>query len=163
MATKKVKPELNSGDEFIIENYNSSKPFASFLPGVAGLYGIPMWAFYVNRGQCIASFGIQNKDHPILEFFPANRSWQLTPLQGFRTFIKIQKNKKELFYEPFQSNLSSSSFDASQKMLITPYDLKLEEHNSALGLTTQVTYFTMPGEPFAALVRIIKIKNTKLI
>lgn len=31
-----------------------------------------MWVFYVNRGQGIASFGIENKDNAILEFLPAN-------------------------------------------------------------------------------------------
>lgn len=48
---------INDKDEFIIEDYNHKKPFSSFLPAVAGLYGKPMWAYYVNRGQCMATFG----------------------------------------------------------------------------------------------------------
>ena len=43
---------------FVIENYNQQKPFANFFPGISGAWGIPMWVFYVNRGQGIASFGI---------------------------------------------------------------------------------------------------------
>ena len=48
---------------FIIEDYHRQKTFSSFLPGIAGEQGIPIWAFYVNRGQGISSFGIQDKDH----------------------------------------------------------------------------------------------------
>ncbi|MCK7484671.1 MAG: hypothetical protein MZU97_03365 [Bacillus subtilis] len=39
---------------FVIEQYDKQKTFASFLPGSAGKRGIPMWAFYVNRGQGIS-------------------------------------------------------------------------------------------------------------
>lgn len=49
---------------FYIENYNVFRPFASFLPGIAGQKGIPLWVFYVNRAQCVSSFGFQDKDHP---------------------------------------------------------------------------------------------------
>ncbi|MFA5431151.1 MAG: hypothetical protein WC329_08335, partial [Candidatus Omnitrophota bacterium] len=76
---------LSADGKFSIRNYNLSRPFASFFPGIAGKYGIPMWVFYVNRGQGISSFGIKDKDHPILEFYPANKAWQATPLLGFRT------------------------------------------------------------------------------
>lgn len=48
--------------DYIIENYDKNKCFSSFLPGIAGKDGIPMWVFYVNRGQCIASFGIENNE-----------------------------------------------------------------------------------------------------
>jgi len=53
--------------EFIFENYHKNKPFASFLPGIAGKTGVPMWTYYVNRGQLISSFGIENKDHALLD------------------------------------------------------------------------------------------------
>ncbi len=72
---RKPRYYLNKKNEFVIENYNYAKPFANFFPGIAGKYGIPMWVFYVNRGQCISSFGIKDKDQAILEFFPANKSW----------------------------------------------------------------------------------------
>ncbi|KAL7554710.1 hypothetical protein ACHAWF_018253 [Thalassiosira exigua] len=56
--------------------------------GVAGIYGKPVWSFYVNRGQGISSFGVKSKDHPIMEFFSANNAYQNTPLLGFRTFYQ---------------------------------------------------------------------------
>jgi hypothetical protein len=64
---------LNADGSFVIEDYQHAKSFANFFPGVAGLYGIPMWAFYVNRGQAVSSFGIESKDKAILEFQPANK------------------------------------------------------------------------------------------
>ena len=70
----KTKYYLNKLGEFVIEDYNYAKPFANFFPGIAGKYGIPMWVFYVNRGQCISSFGTKDKDQAILEFFPANKA-----------------------------------------------------------------------------------------
>ncbi|PIQ87626.1 MAG: hypothetical protein COV73_03120, partial [Candidatus Omnitrophica bacterium CG11_big_fil_rev_8_21_14_0_20_43_6] len=68
IKAENTKPEyyLNKQDEFVIQNYNYAKPFANFFPGIAGKYGIPMWVFYVNRGQCICSFGTKDKDHAIL-------------------------------------------------------------------------------------------------
>uniref|UniRef100_A0AAE9PU13 WG repeat-containing protein n=1 Tax=Paenibacillus polymyxa TaxID=1406 RepID=A0AAE9PU13_PAEPO len=54
---------------FVIENYAQAKPFSSFLPGIAGVQGIPLWAYYVNRGQGIASFGVEDKNGAIMEFF----------------------------------------------------------------------------------------------
>ena len=70
---------------FIIENYDEQKPFASFLPGVAGVNGIPMWVYYTNRGQGIAGFGIENKNGSIMDFVPANVAYRRTEQQGFRT------------------------------------------------------------------------------
>ena len=59
---------LDDNGAFIIEDYQHVKLFADFFPGVSGLYGVPMWAFYVNRGQAVSSFGIESKDKAILEF-----------------------------------------------------------------------------------------------
>ncbi|MCM8795775.1 MAG: cellobiose phosphorylase [Candidatus Omnitrophica bacterium] len=155
----KTKYYLNPNGEFIIENYNFTKPFASFFPGIAGKYGIPMWVFYVNRGQAIASFGIKDKDHAILEFFPANKSWQLTSLRGFRSFIKVIRKKKIFFWEPFQNGWVNSGFKLTHKMSITSFDLKLEEINFTLGLKVKVEYFTIPHGSYAALARIVSIEN----
>ncbi len=80
--------KLNKMGEFVIENYQTKSPFASFFPGIAGLWGRPMWVFYANRAQAIASFGISDKDHPIMEFYPANKAYAMTSITGFRTFIK---------------------------------------------------------------------------
>lgn len=157
---KKPNYKLFSNGEFVIENYNSAKPFANFFPGIAGPYGIPIWAFYVNRGQAISSFGTKDKDHAILEFLPANKAWQMTPLQGFRSFIKLTGPKKALFYEPFADSSINFNYNLSNAMRLTSYDLKLEEHNSTLGLKTSVEYFTVPNDNYGGLIRIITLKNT---
>ncbi len=156
---KKVKYHLTDKGEFIIENYNYAKPLANFFPGIAGKYGIPMWLFYVNRGQAINCFGTDGKDSAILEFYPANKAWQQTSLLGFRTFIKLCDEKKNCFYEPFHNGISSMTFDLHNRMYITSYDLKLEETNKTLGLYIKVEYFTIPQDNFAGLVRIVTIKN----
>jgi len=160
MKEKKPKYRLNPTGEFVIENYNFSKPFANFFPGIAGKYGIPMWLFYVNRGQAIASFGTKDKDHAILEFFPANKSWQLVTLMGFRTFLKIYAGKKLLFYEPFHNGFANLEFNLVNRMSITSYDLKLQESNLSLGIEVSVEYFTIPNDAYASLVRTVTIKNT---
>ncbi|MCX7661119.1 MAG: cellobiose phosphorylase, partial [Candidatus Omnitrophica bacterium] len=151
------KYSLNNAGDFVIENYNLTKPFASFFPGIAGRYGIPMWVFYVNRAQAIVSFGTQDKDHSISEFYPANKAWQLVSTLGFRTFIKID-NK---FYEPFSSGYPNLEFKIDNRIFINSYELKLEEINSSLGIKINIEYFTLPSEPFAGLVRILKIKNLR--
>lgn len=157
---KKPKYYLSPGNkEFIIENYNLAKPFANFFPGIAGKYGIPMWVFYVNRGQCIASFGTKDKDHSILEFLPANKSWQLTSLQGFRTFIKLSSGKKFVFYEPFHNGFTNLGYNLANLMRISSADLTLEEDNLSLGLRVQIEYFTIPNDSYSALVRIVTVKN----
>src|SRR5208283_1603632 len=117
---------LDRNGTFVIEDYQHVKLFADFFPGVAGLYGIPMWAFYVNRGQAVSSFGIESKDKAILEFQPANKAYRLTSLSGFRTFLKISDGPREKFYEPFGNRLTSP-FKVRQRMLITSHDLTIEE------------------------------------
>lgn len=155
----KVKYYLNSSNEFVIENYNRIGGFSNFLPGIAGLFGIPMWVFYVNRGQAVCSFGIKGKDSPIMEFMPANRAYQLTTLQGFRTFLKIRHKNKEIFYEPFQPHSPYRFASVTQKMFISSYELRIQEINPELGIDIEVTYFTIPNQPFAALARVVSIKN----
>jgi hypothetical protein len=154
-----VKYKLNGQGEFIIENYNSAKLFSSFFPGVAGKEGIPMWVFYVNRGQCVCSMGIQDKEHPIMEFLPANRAYQLAASQGFRTFIRLKKDGESIFYEPFQNSLLSSGQDKVQRMIIEPSRLIIEEENRTLGLKFAVEYFNIPQDNFPGIVRILSIKN----
>ncbi|MEK6727273.1 MAG: cellobiose phosphorylase [Candidatus Omnitrophota bacterium] len=158
---KEKKPNycLFKEGEFVIENYNFSKPFANFFPGIAGKYGIPMWTFYVNRGQAISSFGIKDKDHSILEFFPANKAWQLVSTQGFRTFIKFFSRKKTIIYEPFSDGCVNLEFDLENRMRITSYGLILEEENLTLGLKIKVEYFNIPNDTFAGLARILTIQN----
>ncbi|MBL7197568.1 MAG: hypothetical protein ISS47_05675 [Candidatus Omnitrophica bacterium] len=157
---KKVKYLLKDDGRFIIENYNFSKSFSSFFPGIAGLYGIPMWVFYVNRGQGICSFGTNSKDRPILEFLPANKAYQMVFQRGFRTFIKIKEKSKIIYYEPFQNSLNNLSFKRNNRIIIDFFDLGLEEENLSLGLNIKVNYFTIPSDNFAGLVRVLTIKNT---
>jgi hypothetical protein len=139
-----------SGDEFVIENYNSSPTFASFFPGIAGVFGCPMWVFYANRGQCVTSAGVLDKNAALMEFQPANKAYRIVSLQGFRTFVKTEGR----FYEPF-SLLSP----LKKEMRITPHSLKLVEENASLKLRVEVTYFTIPNESFPALARTVRITN----
>ena len=160
--TKQLKPKyyLNKQGEFVIENYSLAKPFASFFPGIAGKYGIPMWVFYVNRGQCISSFGTKDKDHAILEFFPANKSWQFVCSQGFRTFIKIKSPQKPLYYEPFHNADAYKKYQTTNSMRIGSSQLILEEQNHTLGINTRVEYFNIPNDTYAGLSRSVTIENT---
>mgnify|MGYP001594579243 FL=1 len=156
----KAKYYLDKSGEFVIENYNYSKPFANFFPGIAGKYGIPMWVFYVNRGQCIASFGTKDKDQAILEFFPANKSWQFVSSHGFRTFIKINSAHETLYYEPFHNGCVNLNYAISNLMRIDSGKLILEEENHTLGIKTCVEYFNIPNDNFAGLSRTVSIENT---
>lgn len=151
--------QLNKAGEFIIDDYNSSKLFSSFFPGVAGKSGIPMWTFYVNRGQCICSMGVEGKHHPIMEFLPANWAYNLVSTQGFRTFIKLPKDFPIKFYEPFQNNLRDKKMERSQKMIISASQLRLEEINHTLGMKFTVEYFNVPQENYAGLIRKLHIEN----
>ena len=153
-----AKYYLEQDGSFVIEDYNCAKPFADFFPGIAGIWGIPMWVFFVNRGQGIASFGIESKDKAIMEFQPANKSFRLTSTHGFRTFLKVKKGAVEKCYEPFQSPLGSP-FKITQKMKITSHDLTIEEVNMTLGVAVLVNYFTVPEEPFSGFVRTVTVKN----
>ncbi|MDD5681373.1 MAG: hypothetical protein PHI59_09070, partial [Candidatus Omnitrophica bacterium] len=139
--------------------YDRAKAFSSFFPGIAGLHGIPLWAFYVNRGQCISSFGTKDKDGAILEFLPANQAYNLTAVRGFRTFIKIKKGTLSMFYEPFKGSVDKLSKGIDTKMSISPSRLEIEETNDLLGLKIKVSYITVPGEPFAALARKLSVTN----
>jgi len=144
---------------FVIEDYNHVRPFTNFFPGIAGVWGIPMWAFYVNRGQCLTSFGVESKDKAIMEFQPANKAYRLTSTHGFRTFIKIAGKNGQNFYEPFRNHRGPLTLSIRQVMAMSSHDLTLEEINPQIGLAVKVNYFTIPNEPFTALVRRVTIKN----
>ena len=146
---------LDERGRFLIHDYASRRPFSSFLPGIAGPLGVPLWAFYVNRGQAMASFGIGTKDNPILEFQPANRAYQATPYTGFRTFLKLNQGADTLLYEPF----APWSTGDEAGMFIGMNELQIEVQNAAHGLRTNVLYFVLPGEPFAGLVRRLTVTN----
>ncbi len=158
--SQNVKYRLSDSGEFIISNYNASKLFSSFFPGVAGKDGIPMWLFYVNRGQCVCSMGIEGKHNPIMEFLPANQAYNLASSQGFRTFIKLIHDNQTTYYEPFQNNLQDRDMRREQRMLISPASLTLIEENQTLGIKFTVEYFNVPQEKYAGLIRRLQIENT---
>lgn len=141
---------MSKDGHFVIHNYTQQMPMASFLPGIAGPMGIPMWVFYVNRGQAIASFGVESKDAAIMEFQPANKAYQQVHYLGFRTFLKINGQ----YYEPFAPNNLSL-----RNMKIGMNDLALSEIAQDQPITANLTYFTISDEPFAGLVRHLTLTN----
>ena len=143
-------------NRFILTDYTERQPFAGFLPGIAGLQGIPMWVFYVNRGQCIAGFGIESKDHPLMEFQPANRAYQSVPALGFRTFLKGQRDRQSWYHEPFSPWVNHT---ARHTLLLGLNEVEIRETCPDLGLQVDVLYFILPGEPFAGLARRVTIHN----
>lgn len=135
---------------FTIKEYEKQDTFAGFLPGLSGIHGIPIWCYYVNRGQCISSFGVEDKDHAIMEFYPAQQSYRETPRVGFRSFVKLGGKVHELFADNA----------TCKEMHIHMNGLSIEEENEALQLHTKIDYITLPGERTGALVRKVCITNT---
>ncbi|GLC78740.1 hypothetical protein [Lacrimispora brassicae] len=140
---------FDSKGRFIIEDYHRKPVFSSFLPGISGIYGIPLWCFYTNRGQAIASFGVENKNHSIMEFYPAHQAYQMVRNMGFRTFIRLGNE----VYEPFRQDTVKT------RMYVGMNELELEEINEEKGLKTNVLYYTLPDETVAGLVRRVTVKN----
>jgi len=151
-----VNYAFNEEKYFVIEEFDRAKTFSSFLPGIAGLYGVPMWAFYVNRGQGMVSFGIQDKNNAITEFFPANQAYERVSTNGFRTFIKGLRNQESFLFEPFNTD---SKQTVSRNMYIKENELIITERNEDYGIQTNVTYFTLPQENFSALMRKVEVEN----
>lgn len=147
------------GDTYKLESFDKLPAFSSFLPGLAGTRGIPLWVYYTNRGQAINSFGIHNKNNAIMEFNPANTAYENTAIKGFRTFIK----SGDSYFEPFFS-LDTS---AVRNLYIKKNSISLEEINPQHGLRINVKYFVLPEESIGALVRVVQIENltkdTKLV
>jgi hypothetical protein len=139
-------------DTYRIEDFDKVPPFSSFLPGLAGIKGIPLWVFYTNRGQGINSFGIHHKNNAIMEFNPANTAYENTPLKGYRTFIKCNGTYFEPFFTPQQK--------AGRNLYIRRNSIMLEEINTRLGIKITVNYFVLPKDSIGALVRKVRIENT---
>lgn len=157
-----------------MEDYDAKSPFSNFLPGLAGIYGKPLYAFFVNRGQAIAAFGIESKDYPILEFQAANRAYQTTPLLGFRTFVQGSRQSGDFLVEPFSllttnypqiQPAPSAGINPPEKLpkrflYNGENELQLQELDYENHLETNVTYFVLPEEDFGAFVRRTTITNT---
>ena len=130
---------------FVQTEYGRQPTFSSFLPGIAGPRGIPTWCNYNNRGQAVCSFGVQDKDHAILEFTAAAAAYQRTPLTGFRTFLKENGKVTEAFA------------DGLGTMTVEPNVLTISWRDSLFAI--EVTYFSLPNERMAGLCRRVRLKN----
>ncbi len=138
-----------NGKGFTLENYGKKSAFASFLPGISGRKGIPVWCCYVNRGQAVVSFGAEDKDHSIMEFYPAHQAYQNVKLTGFRTFLRVDGK----YAEPFGDT------DVPHTMTIEKNSLRIQESNPDTAIDTAVCYYTLPMESVGALVRKVTFTN----
>lgn len=139
-----------SGETFVIENYDRLTPFSSFLPGLAGVKGIPMWSFYTNRGQAMNSFGIHNKGNAMMEFNPANTAYEEAAIKGFRTFVRVDGD----YYEPF----CTYAPEVNRRMEIEKNVVSITEESHGLRIT--VCYVVLPNESIGAMVRKVTVENT---
>jgi len=153
MDKDKIDYSYDAQQRFVVENYNWAKPFSGFFPGIAGEWGIPLWTYYVSRGQAVCSLGSRDKDGAILEFLSFNRACQLVGSQGFRTFLRLNDGP---VYEPFRKVREAG---IQQKLILQSHELSLEERNERLNLTIQVTYFPLVQSPLAGLIRRLSITN----
>lgn len=148
-------------DRFVMEDFDVKPSFSSFLPGVAGIYGKPVWAFYINRGQGIASFGTESKDYAILEFYPDNKADQLTAFFGFRTFVTVNHRIIEPF-SPSRSRIAGGHNEGDKPkrfMYVGTNEMEIKEYDHANGLETSASYMVLPKEDFSSFVRRTTLKN----
>ncbi|TVR92632.1 MAG: hypothetical protein EA428_03475 [Spirochaetaceae bacterium] len=140
---------------FVQQQYHSKPAFSGFLPGIAGIHGIPLWAFYVNRGQGIAGFGIESKDGCVAEYQSAAKAYHAVREYGFRTFIRTHAAGALALYEPFLA----SGADVHNELRLGLDELSLIEENDSLGIRTEVRYCTLVGAPLGALARELRFTN----
>lgn len=168
-----IVSRLSSG-RFVLEDYDAKPTFSDFLPGIAGIYGKPVWSFYVNRGQGIAAFGVKSKEYPILEFNSANKAYQNTALVGFRTFLQGSRGSHNFLTEPFSplytnfdtaSDAKETGFSAKvdrmpkRYMYVGANEVQVREVDFSNKIETNVSFFVLPEEDFAALVKRTTITN----
>lgn len=140
-----VKYSYNN-DTFIVEDFQNTKTFASFLPAVAGTRGKPLWAFYANIGQCMGGFGVDSKETPITPFDSATLAYQNIPTRSFRSFIKING---EVFTPFFRNKVSKET------MYVNKSDVTITEETDKYEY--RITYSSVPEKNFAALIRKVTI------
>lgn len=109
-----------------------------------------MWAFYVNRGQALASFGVTNKDGAVAKYNTAEKAYQQVPFDGFRTFLRGTRGKTSFSHMPF---FLGEAAQRERNMAVGLNSLELTEIDSELQLNTTVSYFTITDEDFPALIR----------
>ena len=129
-----------------IKDFSHAKKFASFLPMIAGEDGKPLWLFYVNEGQCIASFGVNDKETPLLPFYSATLSYQNTALKCFRTIVYLGNTIVEPFIDKGETELK-----IERSKISISFENKL--------LRMDVTYSTISHKPYPGLIRKVSIKN----
>ncbi len=133
-----------------IADFDRAAPFTSFLPGLSGVRGIPVWAYYCNRGQALESLGVHQKGDAMMEFHPANIAYEKVAQEGFRTFLRIGGQ----VYEPF-----SPLTRAKRVMEIDQNAFSIAEENADIGIGMRATYCTLPDAPVGALMRGVTITN----
>lgn len=132
-------------NRFVIRDCQQKPTFSSFLPGIAGPKGVPAWTYYNNRGQGVCSFGAKDRDHAMMEFCPAHVAYQNNARTGFRTFAKVNGEYRELFTHHVDMHIGTA------ELMICQEDQ---------GLKAEVTYYGLPGERVAGLVRMLTVTNT---
>lgn len=130
----------------VIVDFSKQKRFSSFLPAISGVDGKPTWVFYANVGQCIASFGVDSKDNPLIPFDSAYLAYQNIPLKCFRTLIFIDGK----LYQPFLDK-------GKTKLEIYHSFIKISYENDSFEMN--VTYATSSHVPYAGLIRKVEIIN----
>ena len=135
---------FDSQKRFVMEDYQNKPTFSSFLPGIAGPMGVPVWCYYNNRGQAVCSFGAQDKDHAIMEFSSAHSAYQTVSHTGFRTFVKVNGTYDELFADRCDMHIGMS---------------EVEITCCQSGLQASAVYFGVPEERTAALARMLTVTN----
>lgn len=141
------------GNKYILKrhemtDYQKKKAFSSFLPSVSGINGKPIWAFYANRGQCLASFGTGSKDTPMYPFQSVPLIYSSLKTGGFKTFLKIDSK----VYTPFVGEN-----ETKRTLSMTNADFSIREDGELYSI--EVLYSSVPEENFPALIRKVTIKN----
>lgn len=166
LGTSKISMRSSASDGFdtfnryIMQDFDINRPMSDFLAGIAGKMGVPTWAFFVNRGQGIASFGVKDKDGGIMKFDTAEKVYMNVQTQGFRTMLRgVRKGLfgvggSEFSHQPFLTRgISEHSSNLHRDMAIGINELEIEEVDTDLALQTNVLYFTIPNDKFSGLVR----------
>ncbi len=144
-------PLFDSEGRYVMYDFDVKKVMANFLPGLGGFWGTPMWCFYVNRGQGVASFGIQNKDGAIAKYNSAEKVYQQVPFTGFRTFVRGRRGETEWGHMPFYPGKNTLG-NRSRKMMIGMNSMEISELDTGIGLETNVTYLPVTNQNFPGLV-----------
>ena len=145
------KGDFDEHGRYRMKDFDTAKPMSNFLPGIGGLWGVPMWAFYVNRGQGIASFGMQNKDGPIMKFDTANLAYSTTPTNGFRTMLKVTRPSAKdstavpALMQPFMPKSTAQCLPGAapmpqRDMYIGANEMEVREADETNGISTSATY-----------------------